>query len=202
MTSNQSRRILTVSTALILMLVAAALVGCSGSKSVQPTIPKGATAKTALAAAMSAVATQAPDARVLAVQTAQPITSTSAPTWEFLIGSPKTSVIYAVRVQDGQAQAQKYGTANFTPAEWATVPAIDQWKIDSDAALQKALSVYPNGKNAAYLPGFVTYVPKAARDSKARPMKWIIAFDPATKGSAATSTVDVDVTTGEAALAR
>jgi nitrous oxide reductase accessory protein NosL len=202
MTTNRSARIVRVALALTVALIVAALAGCGGSKGAQPPTPISITAKTALKAAMSAVATQAPDGKVLVVQTAQPVTATSTPTWEFLIGSPKTNVIYEVRVQDGQAQAQTYGTANLTPAEWAAVPANDQWKIDSDAALAKALAAYPNGRNAAYLPGLVTYVPKSAQDSNSRPMKWIIMFDPTTKGSAATSTVDVDVTTGEAALAK
>ena len=200
--TSQSRRVARVGVALAVALVVAALVGCAGSKSAAPTAPPQTTAKAALTAAMSAVATQAPDGKILVVQTAQPVTATSTPVWEFLIGSPKTSLIYAVQVQGAQARAQPYGKANFTPAEWASVPANDKWKIDSDTALEKALAIYPNGKGAAYLPGFVTYLPKSAKDTAARPMKWIITFDPASKGSAATSTVDVDVTTGEATLAK
>jgi nitrous oxide reductase accessory protein NosL len=202
MATNRSTHITRMGFALIVALTVAVLAGCGGSKATQPSAPTGVTAKTALATAMSAVATQAPDGKVLVVQTVQPVTAAAPPTWEFLIGSPKTSVIYAVRVQDGRAQAQKYATANLTPAEWAAVPSNDMWKIDSDAALAKALAVYPNGKTVAYLPGLVTYVPKSAGSSNARPMKWIIMFDPASKGSAATSTVDVNATTGEAALAK
>ena len=48
--------------------------------------------------------------------------------------------------------------------------------------------------------GFVSYIPKGSA-STTKPMTWVIAFNPDSQGNAATSTVDVNVTTGATALA-
>ena len=177
--------------------------GCSGSKTAStPTAPAQITAKQALPIAMSALATTAPDAKLLVGQSAQPITATSTPVWEFLLGSPKTDVVYAVIVMGGKGQAQEYGKAGLTADEWAKVPSVDAWKVDSDVAHQKAITVYSNGKNAAYVMGFVTYVPAKAKTPDSKPQIWVVNFDPASIGHATTSTVDVSMTTGAASLAK
>ena len=187
--------------ALTLVLAAGTLAGCSSSS---PTTskPAGMTAKAAYSIAMTAVATTAPDGKLLVCQAADTITATSTPTWEYLIGSPKTNKVYAVLVQDGKGQASEYGSAGLSSAEWAAVPATDQWKIDSPEAHDKAVQVYPDGKDAEYFMGFVTYVPKSAAQNASKPMTWIVSFDPASlaKGHATTSTIDVDMRTGAATI--
>jgi hypothetical protein len=45
--------------------------------------------------------------------------------------------------------------------------------------------------------GMVTYVPKSATGATNKPMVWDITFDPASRGDAATTTVNVSATTGE-----
>ena len=181
------------------------LAGCnnsSTSSTTTPPVPTGSTAKAAYAVAVSTLSTAAPDGKLLVAQTTKPLTATSTPVWEFLIGSPKTDVIWAVVVMNGKGQFQEYSKAGLNASEWAKVPPASDWKIDSDVAIANARKIYPNGKDAAYVPGFVTFVPPQATDaSKITQMKWLINFDPASKGSAATSTVEVDMKTGDAALA-
>ena len=183
--------------ALILALAAALLAGCSAT-------PKAgaSTAKAAFAVAESTLSTTAPDGKLLVAESTEPITATSTPTWQFLIGSPKTDVIYAVVVQNGQGQFQEYGKAHLSAAEWAAVPAADAWKIDSDVAHEKAVALHTNGKSAAYTLAFVTYVPKASKASRVKAMTWMVTFDPAAQSSAPTSTVTVDMKTGAAAFAK
>jgi len=191
--------------ALALVLAAGALAGCSNSTPASSTSapkPAAMTAKDAYAIAITAVATSAPDGKLLVCQAADTITATSTPIWEYLIGSPKTNKVYAVLVQNGKPQASEYGSAGLSPAEWAAVPAADAWKIDSPEAHDKALTVYPSGKTAAYFMGFVTYVPKSAAKGASKQMTWIVSFDPASKGSETTSTVNVDMATGAASLAK
>ena len=151
---------------------------------------------------MTKLATTAPDAKLLVAQTAAPLTATSTPSWEFLIGSPKTDVIYAVMVSGGKSQSQVYGSAGLKAAEWAAVPTTDAWKIDSNVAHEKAVALNPDGKSAAYIVGFVTYIPKSAPKSSAKPMVWSVSFDPTSKGKAPTTTVDVDMSTGVASWAK
>ena len=205
MTTTRTSHYIRIGLALALVLAVGALAGCSSGTSGKSNTSKpsaGMTAKEALKTAVSTLTTAAPDGKLLVAQTAGPVSSTSTPVWEFLIGSPKTDVIYAVVIQQGKGQFEEYGKANLSSAEWAQVPAVDAWKIDSDVAHDKALSVYPNGKTAAYVAGFVTYVPKSASTPGTKAMTWTYNFDPASKGKAATSTVDVDMVTGAAALAK
>ena len=191
--------------ALGLVLTIGALAGCGSSSQTTPTGPSPAdtaTAKKAFAIAVSTLSTTAPDGKLLVAQASGPITATSTPSWEFLIGSPKTDVIYAVLVTGSKGQFQQYGKAGLSAAEWAAVPAPSAWKIDSNTAHEKAVAVHSPGKSAAYILGFVTYVPKSAKNSTAKPMVWNIQFDPTTQGSAPTSTVDVDMSTGVATYAK
>jgi len=199
---NQKRTARHIRLGLVLALVLAlgALAGCSSSK----TAPTATTssAQKAFAVAISSLSTTAPDGKLLVAQTAEAVTPTSTPSWEFLIGSPKTSLIYAVLVKDGKAQSSEYGDAGLSAAEWTAVPAPSAWKVDSAEAHDKAVAVYPNGKTAEYFMGFVTYVPKSATSPSAKPMTWIVSFNPTSRGTAATSTVNVDMGTGAASLAK
>jgi hypothetical protein len=190
--------------ALGIVLALIALAGCSKSQdtSSNSVKPKGMTAKQASEVAVKALATTAPDAKLLVAETAQPVSPTSTPIWEFLYGNPKTDVLYAIIVDNGKAQKQEYGKGGLSASEWAAVPNLSNWKVDSDAAYNAALKVYPNGTKAQYIPGFVTYIPKRAGNTATKPMTWVFVFDERSKGNAATSTVNVDMATGSASLAK
>jgi hypothetical protein len=202
---NRKTRSIIVGLAVVSMLLIGLLAGCASSttSTSTPTAPADtSTAKKAFAVAMSTLSTAAPDGKLLVLESGGAITPTSTPSWQFLIGSPKTGTIYAVNVVNGKGQFQEYGPSGLSAAEWAAVPSIDAWKIDSDAAYQKAVVVHPGGKSAPYIVGFVTYIPKSAGKTTTKAMQWLVTFDPKAQGKAPTSTVDVDVTTGAAAYAK
>ena len=191
--------------ALALVLGIGVLAGCGSSQvpsSAGSTPADTQPAKKAFAIAQSTLSTAAPDGKLLVAQVAGPITATTTPVWEFLIGSPKSDVIYAVSVQKDQGKFQEYGKAGLSATEWAAVPSIDNWKIDSNVAHDKAVSVYTEGKSAAYIMGFITYIPKSAKGTTAKAMTWGVSFDPSSKSKSPTSTVEVDMTTGVAAFAK
>jgi hypothetical protein len=193
--------------ALALVLAIGAIAGCtSNNKTDSSTGEASATAgsaKTAYGVAISSLSTKAPDGKLLVCQAADTITPTSTPVWEFLIGSPKTNAVWAVLVREGKAEASEYGSADLSADEWKAVPEESAWKVDSPQAYDSALKVYPNGKTADYFMGFVTYIPKSAqKENTTKPMTWIVSFDPTSKGTAATSTVNVDMGTGTATLAK
>lgn len=209
MNSKRTAQYARLGLALALVLAIGALAGCGSSGQSSSTAGgSGAspadtvTAKKAFAVAVSTLSTAAPDGKLLVAQVGGAVTPTSTPTWEFLIGSPKTDIIYAVSVSAGKGQFQEYGKAGLSAAEWAAVPAPDAWKVDSNVAHEKAVGVHPVGKTAAYVMGFVTYVPKSAKGSNAKAMTWDVTFDPAVQGSSPTSTVEVDMTTGTAVYAK
>jgi hypothetical protein len=208
---TRSAQLLRLGLALAIVLAIGAIAGCSPSKPAEstttttktPTPPTVVlTAKQAFAVAISSLTSSMPDGKLLVAQVASPVTATSSPVWEFLIGSPKTGKIVAVMVPNGQVQAQPYGDANLKAAEWASVPTTATWKIDSDIAIAKALAVHPDGKSAGYFMGFVTYVPKAKATPESKTMEWIVSFDPKAQGKAPTSTVEVNLSTGVAAFAK
>jgi hypothetical protein len=189
--------------ALASVLAIGAVTGCTTAKPAATTTPADtSTAKGALTVAMSTLSTAAPDGKLLVAQSAAAITATSTPAWNFLIGSPKTDKIYAVAVMNGKGRFQEYGPAGLSAAEWTSVPATSAWKIDSDTAHTNAVAVHTGGKNASYILGFVTYIPKSAAGTKTQAMKWFVAFDPKSQGKAPTSTVDVDMVTGAASFAK
>ena len=194
--------------ALAVPVVICALVGCGRTPKSADTTAKLATAaatvtaKRAYAIAQSALSTVAPDGKLLLGQSTPPIIPTPTRDWEFLIGSPKNDELYAVNVKDGSAQFEEYGAARFSASQWAAVPSLDDWKVDSDAALAKALTVHKEGKAAEYFMGFVTYEPTSTPTSQSRFLKWVITFDSRLQGTAPTSTVIVDMATGEAAYAQ
>lgn len=174
----------------------AALTACGGGKPATP-VAQGQTAKAALPVAQSAMTTIAPDAKLLLVQTAEAVTPTATPVWAYLFGSPATDKAYVVYVDKGKATpASQYGNAGLTKAEWAVVPGIDAWKIDSDQAYTKALAASgAKGAPAAYGMAFVTYVPKSAGKTTIKAFVWNVSFEPGTSG-AATGTIGVDAKTG------
>jgi hypothetical protein len=190
----------------VLLVVALALTlttaaGCGKKTTGGTTTPKpqGQTAKQALPAAESALSTTAPDAKLLLVQVAQAVTPTSTPVWAYLFGSPKTDKLYVVRVADGQAMPPTdYGSAKQLGSfDWTKVPNLDQWKIDSNEAYDRAYKA--SGAKSAppqYVMGFLTYVPKTEATSTATPFVWAVQFDPGSSG-ATPNVIDVNATTGE-----
>jgi hypothetical protein len=190
--------------ALALVLTIGVLAGCggTGSNGSSSTPTSAFTAQHALTVAMSTLNTSAPDGKLLVAQSAGPINATTTPVWDFLIGSPKTDKIYAVQVQNGTGKFQEYGKAGLSATEWSQVPATTAWKIDSNVAHDKAVAVHTAAKNADYIMGFVTYVPASAKNETAKPMVWIVSFNPKDQGKAPTSTVTVDMNTGAAAFAK
>jgi hypothetical protein len=186
------------------MMLVAGIAGCSKTQPpAAPVIPAATTAKQDLPAAVAALATIAPDAKLLIVTASSVITSSTPPQWQYLFGVPKTGATYFVAVKNGKGTASKYGSANLSKNEWAQIPPISAWKIDSDAAYSKARSVYLDStKDTAYILGFVTYVPKAAKGVKSSSMTWSVTFDPASRAGAPTSTVEVNAATGATAFAK
>jgi len=189
--------------AIVLALTLAGLMtGCN--KKASDGAKGGTTAMSNVKVAQSALSTTAPDAKLLLVQTANVVTETSTPVWQYLFGSPEDGSIFAVTVTDGKVTAtQPYGSAGMGADEWKSVPSADEWKIDSDAAYKAALAV--DKKNTAKTPwamGFVTYVPKSASTSATiDAFMWSVAFDPqGTLG--APNAVDVNAKTGEAKAAK
>ena len=194
-------RRLVLSLALGLMLATGLVAGCSGTST--PTAASDASgAKQAVAVAMTTLSTAAPDPRLLVGQTAGAITATSVPVWQFLIGNPKTDMIYAVQVENGKGQWQPYGPASLTATEWAAVPPLSAWKVDSGEAHDKAVALHTSAKSAAYMLGFVTFIPKKSGATSTPAMTWFVAFDPSARGNDPTSTVNVDMSTGAASFAK
>jgi hypothetical protein len=187
----------------------ATVAGC-GKKSAAtntPTLPKQTvdtrTAKGAAIVALSSLPTSAPNPKLLLCQTVAPIAATMTPIWQFLVGSPKTNEAFSVLVNGGVAQKRSMGKLAMKPEEWAKVPTLKDWAIDSDIARLNALNVYPNGQNASYLSSFMTYRSEAATHAISPPMTWAINFDPRSmpKGDT-TTTVYVDMRTGAARFAK
>lgn len=191
--------------ALLLALTLAGLMtGCS-KKAESETKSTGTTAKANVAVAQSALSTTAPDAKLLLVQTANVVTTTSTPVWQYLFGSPKDGSIFAVTVADGKVTAtQPYGSAGMETSEWADVPSIDEWKIDSDAAYKSALAFdKANNDKMPWAMGFVTYVPKSAQTSTTiDPLTWSVSFDPQGTLGTPPAAINVSATTGKASASK
>jgi hypothetical protein len=204
MSRSTTARVTGLASAALALMLVVGLAGCSGSKSSSTETPPtvtGSTAKGSLPAAQSALSTMAPDAKLLLVTTAG-IVTTAPPVWQYLFGSPKSGKTYSVNMMGGNALPQEYGSAGLTPDEWAAVPGLDKWKIDSDVAVQKARSVYTaaGGDDSAYILGMVTYVPKSATKTTSKALVWSVSFDPSKRGKAPTPTVEVNAETGVAAF--
>jgi hypothetical protein len=206
-TTSPTTRSTRVGLVLVLVLTVGLLAACNSKKpendiAAAHKFIDGTVAKNAAQTALSMFTTRAPDAKVLVGQLAKPTLATGTPSWQFLVGSPKDNSVYAVEVTGGFAHYKPYATVNMKPAEWSKVPTITAWKVDFKEARQKALVIYPQGKTAAYYANFTTYVPESATDRTIKPMTWIIAFDPKSKGTAPTTTIEVDMVTGATAFAK
>lgn len=201
MKKARSTAALTFILALALTLSALGVAGCGkkATTSTAPTKPQGQTAKEALSKAQSALSTTAPDAKLLLIQTAGAVTPTSTPVWAYLFGSPKTGELYVVRVAGGAAMPPSvYGkAADLGTFEWDKVPNLDQWKVDSAEAYDKALKASgAKGDPRQWVMGFLTYVPKTESTQTATPFMWSVQFDPGTSG-ASPNVIEVNATTGE-----
>jgi hypothetical protein len=170
MSLNRDTRVLLIALAVASLLALTVLAGCSSSPTTGTQSADTNGAKAAAAIAVSTLSTAAPDGKLLVGQSAAAITATSTPSWQFLIGSPKSDKIYAVMVSGGKGQFQEYGAAGLSADEWKQVPPLTDWKVDSTEAHTKAVAVHPSGKSAAYMMGFVTYVPKSAGSTRTKPM--------------------------------
>jgi hypothetical protein len=175
----------------------AVLAGCSNTSTAAT--PKAGTARAGLPIAQSALSTMAPDAKLLLVQTTTSVTPTTTPVWGYLFGSAGSDKTYVVYVTGGKAMpAAEYGTAGLEATEWASVPGTEGWKIDSDAAYEKAVAASGmNAKPAAYVMGMITYVPAADATATTRTFTWYVSLD-AGDGSGTATTVEVDAKTGAA----
>ena len=195
-------RLATIVVAIALAVVLLSMMTACGKKS--STTATGDTAQGGIPAARSALSTMAPDAKLLLVQLAEPVTTTSTPVWAYLFGSPANDKTFVVYVNKGSAMpATEYGTAGLSADEWKTVPSDDTWKIDSDAAYDKALKASgAKGDPAAYFMGLQTYVPESiAASSTVKPYVWYVSFDPGSSG-ATTSTIEVNAKTGATTVAK
>jgi hypothetical protein len=170
------------------------LAGCLPS---QTSVPADTTsAKAYLPLAEASLATTAPDAKLLLVQTTAVVNATATPVWSYLFGSPKTNTLYVVDGQKGKvAPPFKYGTVKFTAQEWASVPSADSWKIDSPEAYQKAAAAYGKASGKSWVMGFVTMVPKTTT-STVEPFVWSVTFDPEAPGDTRVRTLNVNASTG------
>jgi hypothetical protein len=209
LTANHAR----IGMAVALALAIGVLAGCStsadqnagadsSSADATASANASATAKGAATVALSTLSTAAPDGVVLLARTLVAISATSPPVWDFLIGSPKTNAVFNVVVVGGHGKFQTAGTVTFKPSQWAKVPRLTAWTMDSDVAHEKAVAAFPEAAGAAYNAGMLAYVPVSANDPAAKPLRWTIGFDPATMTNSATSTVLVDAATGAATLAK
>jgi len=201
MTKTRTGRPAKIISALALALALTLVVAGCNSKTPETTPAQTPTskytAKSGLDAATSAMATTAPDAKLLVVQTPSAVTPTSTAVWSYLFGNPKDDKTYMVYVAQGKAEpASEYGEAGLDEDEWAKVPNTDAWKIDSPEAYEKALKATGAKTTAGYSLGFLTYVPASETESTTRAFVWYVSFDPATSG-VASGTAEVDATSGE-----
>ncbi len=179
--------------------VALMLSGCGGD-STEATTPEGMTALQALQVAKKSIEPVAPDAKLLIVTTAQVVEPTATPVWQFLLGSPKTNMTYAVIVNEGQPMASPYTTATLTPGQWAALPDVADIKIDSDEAHRKALKAYPDGSDHIYVINLATGEPGVPTSGLTTPMSWVVMFDPTRASGEQTSTVQIDASTGKVTI--
>ncbi|PKQ15719.1 MAG: hypothetical protein CVT67_08355 [Actinobacteria bacterium HGW-Actinobacteria-7] len=198
MISRRRTRLIGVVLVAVLALAMALLAGCG--KKAAPVVENGPSALGSLAVAQSALSTTAPDAKLLLVQTVQGVEPTGTPTWAFLFGSPTSDKTYVVYMAGGKSMgSEEYGTAGLDKTQWAAVPGLETWKIDSDEAYTKAFTA-GGGKGVplAYVMGLTTYKPEGVT-STVEPFVWSVQFDPGESG-VTTSPVNVNASTGEASI--
>lgn len=197
-TSKRHQRTGILTFLVLFALLAVVMTGCGEKEAGQDAEPSAGTAKGSLDLARSALETMAPDAKLLVVQTAEPITETSTPVWAYLFGSPETDTTYMVYVSEGKAMgASEYGSAGLSDEEWQAVPDTSGWEVDSDDAYEKAIAeAGGDTQTSGYFMGLQTYVPRSASETDTtRSMTWYISLDVA---RSAEGLVAVDAKTGEA----
>jgi hypothetical protein len=203
MTTQRRARFATIAFVAVLALAVTLVAGCGAKTTATKPVPtSGPTALGSLAIAKSSMTTTAPDAKLLVVQTAEAATPTSTPVWGYLFGSPANDKIWVVYVANGVSMgAQEYGTAGLSKTEWAAVPTLDGWTVDSDIAYTKALAVSgAKGAPKAYMMGLLTFKP-TSDTSTVEPFVWSVQFDAGASG-ATTSSINVDAKTGAASIAK
>lgn len=205
----KARRAEFASIGLVVVLALVLLSGCTQKASAPavkagsataPTVPRGSTALANLGPAQSSLSTIAPDAKLLLVTLGEDTAPTGTPVWTFLFGSPSTDKSYVVHISLGQVMAaQEYGAAGLTKGEWSNVPGTESWKIDSDAAYAKALTLGGADRSSSkYMMGLETY--KSSADTgTVEPFVWRVLLYPSTS-SETTTHVDVNATTGAASV--
>jgi hypothetical protein len=203
MRSTARTRLAPLALGAALALVLFAIVGC-GAKSQETANPAptatapvtGMTALDALPLAQSALSTTAPDAKLLVLQPAQAVTPTATPVWAYLFGDEKRDKTFLVVVADGEVvKATEYGTVGLSKTQWAEVPDVSEWKVDSDAAYATALSSSGQDGTSPYQIGLQTYVPKSEEQTQAaKPMMWYVYI-----GEETSVPVIVDARTGKVA---
>lgn len=200
MTRSRTTRFTTFALAAVLALALVLVITGCGKK--EAVADKG-TAMGALSVARSALSTMAPDAKLLLVQTATTVTTTSSPVWAYLFGSPKSNKTYVVYIAEGKSMgAAEYGDAGLSADEWKKVPGTDAWKIDSKAAYDSAVKAAgAKGDPAGYNMGMLMFVPASAEANTSKPFIWYVQFDPGTSG-VSTATVEVDAKTGKASVSK
>ncbi len=203
---NRARYAQTTLLALVAALVLAAVLvaGCGGGSQGTNTSaanePKGPTALDSLSLAQSKLTTAAPDGKLLLVQTTGPTATTATPVWAYLFGSPKTSKLFVVQVNNGKAEGPSpYGTAEKDQIDWAKVPPSSEINIDSNEAYSKALTASKAKGTPAYMMGLLTYVPSSQATSTAEPMVWNVQLDPSAgfNGIVRVDAIDGKVTTAQ-----
>ena len=151
-------------------------------------------------AAEKAMKAVEPDVVCIVAQTPDVISAIPSPEWVYLFASKKTNKGYVVTISKGESDKPLEVSSEALQADdWAKVPPISDWKIDSDVALEKASAAYrqrfaaePPVKYGMSMPAFMS--DSAANKSGGfKSMVWTVMFDP--EGSA--RPIQVDAKTGE-----
>jgi len=187
---------------LVFAIVALAfLTACGGTDGQEPATDT-TTALANLGVAESAVATLAPDAKLLVVQAPSASMSGGAPLWVFLFGSPETGEMFSVSTANGVVMdTARAGAAPLETDEWASVPETAAWDVDSDEAYETALDAAALGADpTGYVMVMETYVPASApAEPEVTAFVWYVTFTMA-DADATPPIVAVDASTGEATL--
>ena len=151
-------------------------------------------------AAEKAMKAVKPDAVFIGAQTSGVISTVPSPVWVYLFADKKTNKGYAVTIAKGKSDKPlKLSSAALLANEWAKVPPVSDWKIDSDVALKKASAAYTQRFGAKAPTKYGMAMPVFVSDSAAnksrgfKNMVWMVMFDP--EGTA--RSIQVDAKTGE-----
>jgi hypothetical protein len=141
-----------------------------------------------------------PDAVFIVAQTPGVISADPSPEWIYLFASKKTNKGYAVTIAKGKSDKPlEISNKALLANEWAKIPPVSDWKIDSDVALEKASAAYtqrfgakPPVKYGMAMPAFVSDS-AANKATGFKNMVWMVMFDPEGKARP----IQVDAQTGE-----